>query len=96
MGTLYSQGFSWLTACLDCHTSQPMGSWHFSESIMYLRWTDFAPTNFLAAGAMLLDNDGLWIIVQRPISLTILILTVVMVIMRMRKAMMRPPILEDE
>ncbi|MBO9475437.1 tripartite tricarboxylate transporter permease [Shimia sp. R10_1] len=34
----------------------------------------------------LLANDGLWIIFQRPISLTILILTIVMIIMRIRKA----------
>ncbi|MBO9477853.1 tripartite tricarboxylate transporter permease [Shimia sp. R11_0] len=39
-----------------------------------------------ARQTMLLDNDGLWIIFQRPISLTILILTVIMVIMRIRKA----------
>lgn len=39
---------------------------------------------------MLLDNDGLWIILQRPISLTILILTVIMIIFRIRKVMMEP------
>ncbi|MCV6601110.1 MAG: tripartite tricarboxylate transporter permease, partial [Cohaesibacter sp.] len=35
---------------------------------------------------MLLDNDGLQIIVQRPISLTILILTIIMIVLRIRKA----------
>lgn len=36
---------------------------------------------------MLLDNDGLQIIVQRPISLSILVLTIIMVVMRVRKIM---------
>lgn len=50
-----------------------------------------------ARQTMLLDNDGLWIIFQRPISLTILILTVIMVIMRIRKAVMKPAVVvQDE
>ena len=40
---------------------------------------------------MLLDNDGLLIILQRPISLTILILTIIMVILRIRKALAIKP-----
>lgn len=45
---------------------------------------------------MLLDNDGLWIILQRPISLTILILTLIMIVMRARKALMAPAVVKDE
>lgn len=45
---------------------------------------------------MLLDNDGLWIILQRPISLTILILTLLMVAMRIRKAMMPAPVVQQD
>jgi putative tricarboxylic transport membrane protein len=45
---------------------------------------------------MLLDNDGLWIILQRPISLIILIMTIIMIAMRTRKALMKSAIIEDE